>query len=167
MRKAIVTLAAVAAVAGCGGEGGEKGGGDRANAEDGVSKSEYVAQADAICADANQQRQSFQTPELFERPLNFQRIERYAKKLDVLFASAMGKLRALEPPQKDAATVDEILAKFERAVGMSDDFVAAQRSQDPQVEGENVWWAWVEAASEAQTLAAKHGLQDCASFGTP
>ena len=166
MRKAIVTLAAVAALAGCGGEGADKGGGDGANAE-GISKSEFVAQADAICADANEERQSFQTPALFARPLNFQRIERYAKKLDALFASAMRKLRALEPPEEDADTVDEILARFERAVGMSDDFVAAQRSQDPQVEGENVWFGWVEAASEAQTLAAEYGLQDCAWFGTP
>ncbi len=55
---AVVALAAVALAAGCG--GGGDGGGDRLTAE------EFVQQADAICADANEQIDALGEPQSME-----------------------------------------------------------------------------------------------------
>jgi len=144
--------AAVALLAACGDEG--------------VSKSEFAAKADAICADANTQRAAMQEPGLLSPPYQYAEIARYSETLGDAYASALRDLKALETPEGDADAVTEILASFERGAGMSDEWVAASEAASTS-DGTDAYFAWIQAASEGQRLAAEYGLEACTQFGMP
>jgi hypothetical protein len=153
MKRQIGSLAAgIALLAACTGEG--------------VSRSEFTAKADAICADANTQRAAMQEPGLLSPPYQYAKIARYSETLGTAYASALTDLRALETPAGDAEAVTEILASFDRGVGMSDEWVAASEAASTS-DGTDAYFAWIQAASEGQRLSGEYGLEACARFGMP
>lgn len=152
-RRAGAMLAAIALLAACGGQ-------------DGVSKSEFVAAGDAICTDANAQRESLQEPGLLSPPYEYERIARYSEALGATYADAIAELRKLEAPKEDGRAIAGILDDFEQAAGMSDEWVAASRAASTSG-GTDAYFAWVQIASEAQQVAADYGFEACAQFGMP
>lgn len=126
-KNSLVIAATVTAVgllaAGCGG------------GEDGLSKDEFVAKADAICKEANANAMAIDVkgpddPEFHGR-----------------FQAAVRKLSALTPVEEEKAAVDEVISAFERA-GSSTELPEGVQA---------IFNAWAKAES--------YGLKECTKLG--
>lgn len=115
-----------------------------------LSHGSFVKHADAICA-----AYKSDTPPL-TTPRSYDAIVAWGKKTLPLYAGALDKLRALQPPTADAQAVDRWLAadaKVEKAV--HDLIAAAERRDFPSVDA---------AASRAQ-LAGNESRQAATTLG--
>ncbi len=159
----VAALAFVLALAGCG--GGEDGG---SKSEEGVSKQEFVAKADAICAEANERRDETRTEAFAEDETgpSEEGAAAYAKSMRTVLVRALQRLKALEPPGGDEKTISAMLAQFERALPLVDEVAAAARAGD-RAGWERAMIVWSERAVEAQNAAHEYGLKECSRFGTP
>ncbi len=157
----VVALALAVGLAGCG--GGEEGG---SQAEEGVSKQEFIRNADAICAEANKRRDAIQEaaalPQKTGRELE-KAVPKYAREMRPVLVGALERLKAFERPRGDEETIEAILAKFERAFAAIDKVASRAAEQGFAATFDE----WTERAIEGQNIAAKYGLKECARFGTP
>lgn len=140
---ALLALAAsVALVAGCGG-----GGGDR------LSKEEYIAAADAICAEANSSIDALGEP-------TEETFDDYITKAEEISREQLDKLRALKPPADDEATLNRAYDLVEQQIALAVKASEALKNQDQ---------AAIEKASaeidtlnaEADKIANDYGLKEC------
>ncbi|HLG09699.1 MAG TPA: hypothetical protein VI409_13600 [Gaiellaceae bacterium] len=146
---------AAALVAGCGGGDG------------GVSSGDFIAEADAICADANEQRATHQTPGIRTSGRGQdEAVAEYAGKMDPVYSQALTELRALAPPPGDEATIREMLDTFGAAFALIDKTREAAQAND-RAKGEEAYFGWSDLALDGQNRAHSYGLEDCALFGTP
>jgi hypothetical protein len=146
----IATLAVAAfGVAGCGGD-----------EERALSKQEFVAKADAICADANRKEAGivreglgwhygpkFSDPELMTR-------------FTAAGRDALRRLRGLEPPEKEREVVRDVLANIEKALGAIDKQIAASRAGKKDAKSANVR-AYETAYTDLGAAAGRSGLTQC------
>jgi hypothetical protein len=136
---ALASLAAALAVAGCGG------------GEDALSKEALIAEADAICAEAEEQADAVGEP----------RTVADVDRLAGVFRAAVADLRGLEPPQADRATYDAIVDRLDRGLTIVhrafSEAVAAGR-HDGEVPAAQRGWALVEQASAS---ARGYGFRVC------
>jgi hypothetical protein len=142
---ALAGLTLVVAAAGCG--GGR------------LSHGSYVKHADAICSAYRSQ-----TPPL-TTPRSYAAIVEWGDKTLPLYAAALDKLRALEPPTADQQAVRQWLAadrKVEKAV--HDLIAAAQRRDFPSVTAAASRAQL--AGNESRQAATALGLQVCGTFAT-
>jgi hypothetical protein len=148
-------LLAAAVFAGCGGgdDSGE------------LSKDEFIAQADQICADLNETAKADQ--EEFQALLDQGDLMAAADNFDqtaATSADALAELEALVPPAEDQATIDEWLEILNEQPRLTDEFSAALRAGDvdridaigPEVQS-------LDAESDA--IADEYGMVDCGSAG--
>lgn len=137
---ALLTAALLAAIAaGCG----------NSSSTEPLTKAEFVAQADAICASAQQERKS-QSKELVEQnaeAAGSEEAEAATQQLLEPVEKMTEELADLGPPKGDAQEVAAIIAAFEKG--------SAAVSADPT--GPKVTSAY----GEANQLAAEYGLADC------
>ncbi len=163
----VTALAFVLVLAGCGG-GEERG----SNAEEGVSKQEFIRTSDAICAEANEKRDAYyeQHPEIygsnFVEPGFPRAIAKYVTTIEPVYADALTKLKGLEAPREDEDTITAMRAKFDEAFARIDDMVAAARARDRD-RMQRSWGAWTQTAIAGQNIAFKYGSKECARFGNP
>ena len=136
-----VLLASTAVAAGCGG-GAEE-----------LSKEEFIAQADAICA--VQQEQLDAVTALQDPERESERIAISEKTLE--------ELRALPPPQGDEEAVDEVFSGFERSTGLAADYVAALRAGDVEAADAAIAESSLTLA-EAVSAAVQYGFTTCTRF---
>lgn len=136
-------LLIVAAIAGCGGGSGSSP----------LTKSEYVAQANKICAKETKQVEGEIENYAGEHNLKYrepskQDLEREAMEIFVpSVESKIDQLQELEPPAKDKQSVDQMLTAAEKGLqgGKSDSTTL--------VSGQ--------ALAEARKLATEYGLKEC------
>ena len=150
---AALTLALGLIAAGCGGDD-DDGNGDATDAEPAVeapSKAEYIAQADQICRESNQEiEQAIEDAPATEAPPE----EFITETMVPLFEQEFEQLRALTPPAGDEETVDRIYSAAEEGV--------AQIKEDAsnfQQTGEAA------GLQEASGLAEDYGFKVCGQGG--
>ena len=141
MGRLIVVALAVTLVAGCGG-GGKR-----------LSKTEYAAQADAICRKYNSLSQ-------ISNPKSLSDVARAVDKLTPLLDKSIKDLRKLKPPKDEQATADRWLDKVQ---AIRDDLAkVGDRAAKKDTKG--VGAALRSGAKDQQggnQLASQLGMTDC------
>lgn len=159
MRRAAtaLALAGVLLAGGCGGDGG-----------DGLSKSEYIAEADAICRSAQAQAaapiQSL-TATVSGSPsrTRLRKAARIVAELQTIGTSYLTRLRALEQPADDTTAIERFLAPTGRVVGMlSEARDALERGA--AVEALGVLQKAQPLDAEAGSAARAYGFKRCGSL---
>ena len=141
-------LALALAAAGCGGDG-DGGGGDR------LTKAEYAAQANEICADFNAKIEDLRTPE------NMEQLADFTEKAIPIFEDGIADLRELNPPEELQATVDSWLASADAALERIRRVLEAAQDGDEAAVGRLSQEA--EAAERgSDALARQIGANTCA-----
>jgi hypothetical protein len=148
MRARVVALAALAAVALAAGCGGGGDGGDRLTAE------EFVEQADAICADANEQLDALGEPETIEDFAGM------AGEALAISEQSLESLRELNPPEELATQFDRALELLQQQNDLGQDLVAAAEDGD-QAQIEALLAEGEPLDEEADQIAADLGLTEC------
>jgi hypothetical protein len=157
-RLAVIGVAALLAAGvfvGCGGsDSGE------------LSKDEFIAQADEICAEFNDQAKADQ--EEFQALLDAGDFEGAADNFDQTAAAneeALTEFEALEPPAEDQETIDEWTQIGRDQLEIADEFSAALRAQDAAtIESLGVEVQDLDAQSDQ--IADDYGMVDCGSAGS-
>lgn len=139
---AAVAVAVVAAA--CGGGGGER-----------LTKEEYVAQADAICAKANEQEDA-----LGDVPSDPAGLAGYLEQEKAIGEEQVTSLRALEPPEELQAQVEQAYDLLDQVLAKLDEAIAAAKAGDI----EQLTAIGAEAqrlATQADQIAQEIGLTVC------
>jgi hypothetical protein len=144
-RPAAVAAAGMLVLAGCGGDGD---GGER------LSKDEWIEQADAICAQANED------VEALEEPTALDEIAAFTDEASGISREALADLRALRPPEEDQATVDEMLDLVEQQIEIGEQIGEAAADGD-QAEVQRLAAEAEPIEAEANEQARAYGLADC------
>ena len=139
---AFLTGAMGLAAAGCGG------GGDR------LTREELIEQADATCAEFDQQIEEVQEPESLED------IERYVQEIRPIVEEGTDELDALEPPEELEDSYDQWIEATRSGVEQFDELEEAAASGDEQRIQEVFEGAGV-GGEEADRLAEEIGFQEC------
>jgi hypothetical protein len=142
-RPAVVAAAGLFVLAGCGGDGGER-----------LSKDEWIEQADAICAQANED------VEALEEPTALDEIADFTDEASGISREALADLRALRPPEEDQATVDEMLDLVEQQIEIGEQIGEAAADGD-QTEVQRLAAEAEPIEAEANEQARAYGLADC------
>jgi hypothetical protein len=132
-------------LAGCGG-GGD--GGER------LSKDEWIEEADAICARADEEVGALTEPSTLDE------IPEFTESASEISREALADLRALQPPEEDQATVDEMLDLVEQQIELGEQIGEAARDGD-QEEVQRLAAEAEPLEGEANEKARQYGLEDC------
>jgi hypothetical protein len=122
-----------------------------------LSHGDFVRKADAICTAYRSQ-----TPPLVS-PHSYDAVVAWGTKTLPLYAAALRKLRALQPPQEDEETVRTWLAADARVQAATRDLVAAAQKRDYPSLSAAASRAQL-AGSESRQAASTLGLQVCGTF---
>lgn len=153
----IVALAAVS-LAGCGGD--DEGGGGSNEGSGGMSKAEFVAKADAICAEANRKELAivregpgwlyspkFSDPKLMTR---FTAVGR----------DALRRLEALEPPEEARADVRAVVGHIQTSLKAIEQEIADQRAGKRGRTSKNLQ-VYETAYGDVAASAGRAGFNEC------
>lgn len=125
----------------------------------GLSKKDYIAQADAICKKANQSETDAgaagATGEIEKRVL---------EAVVAIDRDAVAKVRTLEVPQEDADKVKKIVSDLAAVHATRRDQLAAVRSGDGRAESK-AQNAFFTASSDLGASAGAYGLTWCQALG--
>ena len=141
---AVAALALAGVATGCGGGGGDER----------LSKEEYIAQADAICKQANEEIDALGEPSSLEE------IATLAADAIEIQTKSLADLRALKPPEADEAKLNEAYALIDQQVGLGKEILEAaeagdlEKIQEILAEGEPI-------DDQADAIAADYGLTEC------
>jgi hypothetical protein len=153
LRAALLATAVLVVAAACGGNG--EGGGEAAEAER-LTKEEYIAQADAVCQEAENR---------FDELGDAQTIEEAAalgEEAVTIGEDQLEQLRAVRPPAEDEATIEEAYDLLEQQLAVARDLVEALREED-QAAAQELIAEGERLNEEADAIAAEYGLQVCGS----
>lgn len=147
---AVIALAAVALAAGCGGggDGGGDGGGERLTAE------EFVQQADAICADANEQIDELGEPQSMEE------LATMAAEAVSISEQSLDALNELVPPEEFQARFDRALELLDQQAALARTLVTAAENGDAE-EVQAIADKGEPLDTEADGIAEELGLTEC------
>lgn len=141
---AVAAFALAGVAAGCGGGGG----GDR------LSKEEYIAQADAICKQANEEIDALGEPATLEE------IVTLAASAIKIQEESLAELRALKPPEEDEATLNEAYDLVEQQVEVGKQVKAAAEAGDMETI-ETLIAENDPLDEQADQIALDYGLTEC------
>ena len=139
---AFLTGAMGLAAAGCGGGDGR------------LTRDELIEEADATCAEFDQQIEDVQEPESLED------IERYVQEIRPIVEEGTDELDALEPPEELEDSYDDWIEATRSGVDRFDELEEAAASGDEQRIQEVLEGAG-EGGEEANRLAEEIGFQEC------
>jgi hypothetical protein len=122
-----------------------------------LSHGNFVRKADAVCTAYRSQ-----TPPLLS-PKSYDAIVEWGRKTLPLYAAALRRLRALQPPKDDEQTVQTWLAADARVQAATRDLVAAAQKRDYPSLSAAASRAQL-AGSESRQAASTLGLQVCGTF---
>lgn len=120
----------------------------------GLSREEFVSQADEICASAEDRFNEL------DQPTTAAELEGFVEEAGDVMDELLGDLRELEPPDDIAEQVDEMLTNLEAAVDRFPELVDAASSQDLD-EVQTVTTEIQEKTDAANTAAQDIGLDQC------
>jgi hypothetical protein len=144
---AALALAAIAVGCGGGGDGGD-GGGDR------LTQEEFVEQADALCADANQQIGALGEPQ------SIQELATFAAEAVSISEQTLDSLRELNPPEELQAQYDRALELLSEQNALGREVVeAAEDGDTARIEELTAQAEPLE--EEADQIAVDLGLETC------
>lgn len=118
----------------------------------GLSKEEYIAQADEICAEAEQR--VAEAPQ----PTDPAQAESYANELEAITEGYIAELRELEPPEDDAEEIEQLITMIEQA-GLN--IVQAIRTQSSSGSPAEAYSEALHLAEEANEQAEEYGFESC------
>lgn len=154
-RRWVVSIIAVAAIVvasalivrqGQGGTGAESN-------STGISKAEYIARADSICAGVG--------PKLDSIPSSDDRTTT-AQKTEAIFRKMYADLRALPMPSGEEARLNQVWGALGAMVHRYEDYALALTVNDAN-RADRAHEQWVQAAVKAGDLAKSYGFGDCGS----
>ena len=118
---AVLITIAVVSVAGCGGD----------DDDEGPSTQEFIAQADAICREAEKEQAAVEgggaRPGIYGP--NFSDVA-FLSRYNAVTRDALKRLRALDTPEQDREAVDDVLSAVKGSVAAVDKRIAALRARD-------------------------------------
>lgn len=142
-------------IAGCGGGDDEDSGP--------LTKDEYIAQADQICADTKTETDALE-PE-FNAADEAGDVDGAADILaegSDITKDAFDEIEALEPPEEDQATIDEFISLSQQQIDLGDQIVDAIRAgDDAAIDDLSAQAEDLEQQSDA--IADEYGMVDCGS----
>lgn len=143
-------LLGVLVLAGCGGGGG--------GGEERLTKEEWIAQADAICKRAAQEIDALGTPQSLDE------VAELAAKASEIGRRELGEIRALQPPEEDEATIEEMLALSDQLIDIGEKIGAAAEEGD-LAEVQKLLQEGEPINDQADQLAQDYGLEECGQEG--
>lgn len=123
-------------------------------ADGGLSKEDFIEQADALCREADEKS------EQLEPPRSPEDLKEFAEKATEITEDLARQLRELEPPEGDADVINEMIERIEGAIGLLPDIQAATEQRDTE-ELERLVADLREESSEANRIAREYGLESC------
>jgi hypothetical protein len=152
----VATLGAAALLtAGCG--GGDEG----SSADKPLTKSQFIAQAGAICRDVKKAHKPY-AEQVGKLPRNVE-IKRVAPILEATLAESregLARLRALQSPPADKAAIDAYYGAAEALLEAHSQLADAARTND-RATGERVAATTGALSADERRLATAYGLKDC------
>ena len=121
---------------------------------DPLSKEEFIAQADAICAEAEEEIADM------ERPTNPDQIDGFVRQARELTENTLEQLRELDPPEADAEKLEQMLDAIQRAVDQLPALAEAAKTNDTQAIAE-ASRAVQEATETSREIASEYGFEKC------
>lgn len=137
-----VALAATV-LAACGGDGGER-----------LTESEWIAQADAICAEAQDEIDAL--PE----PTNAAELAEQARQAVAIAERQLSRLRDLRPPETAEDDYEAMLDLTQREIELTNEIAEAASAGDP-ARTEGLIAEAQRVDEDADALAAEYGFQEC------
>jgi hypothetical protein len=147
MRRYLLCVTVLLVVAACGG--------DDASGDEALSKAEWIAAADAICAEDNAELALIPEPQTPEEAA-----EAGARVIEIQ-RTGLAEVRALAPPPGDEGVVGEILDAVEAVLDWSEEFIEALAGDDARAEA--LYAEGERLTEEAIRVAEGYGLQECAT----
>jgi hypothetical protein len=148
-----VLVATAVALAGCGGSGDN-------GEEEGLSKAEWIAKADALC------KQSFADAERVPQPQSTDQFDEYLAEMLALSRRFDPKFEALEAPEGDEDTVQNLVRLNEEGTLLLRNLLDAVRAQDV-AKVERIVSQGTANAREFAAAARAYGAKECARAGDP
>ena len=149
----LVTVAALS-IAGCGGD----------DDDEGISKQEFVAQADAICQEADKKQAAIPAK---DRPgiygENFSDAA-YLTRHNAVTREALVRLKALDVPEDDRKAVVAVLSALTGSVAAIDKQIAALKAKDPPKQSE-ANREWQQSYGDVQSSTGALGMTRCQGLG--
>lgn len=118
----------------------------------GLSKEEFVDQADEICAEAQERAEDL------AQPTDPSQAASYADSLEEITTGYIAELRELKPPEEDAERLDSLIDMIEQA-GLK--IVEATRMQATGANPAPVYSEALGLAEDANEEAQKYGFESC------
>ncbi len=122
--------------------------------DQGLSKEEFIARADAICQAADEKTQELEPPKSPEA------LEKFVEEAQAITATLLRDLRELEPTEEDREVIDRMLAKIEEAMSYLPQIQDAAEKKDLQ-EVTRLGQELQNAAAEANETAREYGMERC------
>lgn len=123
-------------------------------ADEGLSKEEFIRQADEICTEAEEKTEQIEPPRTPEDLAEF--VDEAERVTDEL----LGDLRELEPPEEGREAIDRLLQRIQDALDTLPELKEAARTRAAgriQELGRELQ----DASSEANDIAQEYGLEVC------
>ena len=121
---------------------------------EGLSKDEFIKQADQICEEADAKSEELEPPRTPEE------LEEFAGRAQEITGQLVEDLGELEPPADDADVIERMLDRIETTIALLPDIQEATAERDTQ-EVERLVTQLREQASEANRIAQDYGLKVC------
>jgi hypothetical protein len=150
VRRALVLVATAAALSGCGGSGDD--------GDEGLTKAEWIAKADAIC------KESFAAAKDIPRPRSPAQFDEYLAKVLAISRRFDPKFAALEAPEGDEKTVQNLVRLNEEGTLLVANLLDAVRAQDAAKVARIVQQGTANAR-EFAAAAKAYGSKECAKAG--
>lgn len=121
---------------------------------DPLTKEDFLAQADAICAEAEERIEDL------ERPTNPEQIDGFVQQARELTENTLERLRELEPPEADADQIERMLDAIQRAVDQLPALAEAAKTNDTQAIADASREVQ-EATETSREIASEYGFEKC------
>ena len=148
MKRMLVGAAAVAVLAACGGGGG-------------MTKADYVQQANAVCRDAAKQVAALRIP----GRADIEAMPKAAANVVAVQRKAVDRLRAIKAPKPDRAEIAKWIALVDQTIDQADVSAKAQKDDDiPRAITANTNGTALDL--RADEIARRYGLRMCVEAAT-
>jgi hypothetical protein len=134
-------LVALILAAGCGGD-------------DGLSREEFVSEADAICQEFDQRLDDVEEPQSPED------VERYVDEVRPVIEDGLNELEELQPPEELEGRWNELVASNDESLEALDDLRQAAANGD-QERLQEITEDASQRDAESDRIAQEIGLQEC------
>lgn len=122
--------------------------------EDGLSKEEFIQEADAICREAEKRTEEIEPPRTPEA------LAEFVDEAERITGELLADLRKLEPPEEGRETIDNLLQRIQDALDTLPQLKeAAQTRAASRIQ--ELGQELQQASSEANEIAQGYGLQVC------